>query len=47
MSVIVRSSQNDEMILYCKGAPELIASLAKPEAVPPDFQVTLALTHDD
>ncbi|OWF41075.1 probable cation-transporting ATPase 13A3 [Mizuhopecten yessoensis] len=39
MSVIVSESGKgkDKLMVYCKGAPEMIISLSKPESVPPDF----------
>ncbi|XP_033763962.1 probable cation-transporting ATPase 13A3 isoform X2 [Pecten maximus] len=41
MSVIVSDVKKGNLTLYCKGAPEMIASLSKPESVPPDFHDVL------
>nr|XP_022336548.1 probable cation-transporting ATPase 13A3 isoform X1 [Crassostrea virginica] len=38
MSVITRTLSQDGMELFCKGAPEKIASLCRPESVPQEFQ---------
>ncbi|XP_076085924.1 polyamine-transporting ATPase 13A3-like isoform X2 [Mytilus galloprovincialis] len=42
MSVIVRNLIDDHFELYCKGAPEMIASLCNPQSVPEDFQSKLS-----
>uniref|UniRef100_A0A0B7AE23 Cation-transporting ATPase n=1 Tax=Arion vulgaris TaxID=1028688 RepID=A0A0B7AE23_9EUPU len=41
MSVITRTMGESHMESYCKGAPEKIASLCKPETVPHDFHTVL------
>lgn len=41
MSVITRQLGASNFDLYCKGSPEMIASLSRPETVPPDFQEQL------
>ncbi|KAK7501877.1 hypothetical protein BaRGS_00006963 [Batillaria attramentaria] len=41
MSVITRTIGKDHMDIYCKGAPEKISSLCKPETVPHNFQHVL------
>ncbi|XP_060069309.1 polyamine-transporting ATPase 13A3-like [Ylistrum balloti] len=41
MSVITRRITANNFDLYCKGAPEKIASLSKPETVPSDFHEVL------
>ncbi|BFZ23491.1 hypothetical protein BsWGS_26528 [Bradybaena similaris] len=41
MSVITRTMGESHMEVYCKGAPEKIASLCKPETVPQDFPSVL------
>ncbi|XP_069105854.1 polyamine-transporting ATPase 13A3-like [Argopecten irradians] len=41
MSVIVCEAHKEKLTLYCKGAPEMVASLSKPESVPPDFHDVL------
>ncbi|KAL3862275.1 hypothetical protein ACJMK2_008256, partial [Sinanodonta woodiana] len=41
MSVIVRKLGGKVFELYTKGAPEMVASLCKPETVPSDFQEIL------
>ncbi|ESO89930.1 hypothetical protein LOTGIDRAFT_218380 [Lottia gigantea] len=38
MSVVTRSMSNNYMEVYCKGAPEIVASLCKPSTVPENFQ---------
>lgn len=41
MSVVVRVLGSPNLILFCKGAPETIVSLCKPESVPEEFSVIL------
>ncbi|KAG0418795.1 hypothetical protein HPB47_004586 [Ixodes persulcatus] len=41
MSVVTRRLGSTHFDVFCKGAPETIASLSKPESVPPDFGATL------
>ncbi|KAK0056869.1 cation-transporting ATPase 13A3 [Biomphalaria pfeifferi] len=41
MSVITRTMGENHMDIFCKGAPEKIASLCKPETVPQDFPTVL------
>lgn len=41
MSVIVRVLGEHCLTLYCKGAPETVVSLCKPDSVPEDFHVIL------
>ncbi|BFZ23149.1 hypothetical protein BsWGS_26187 [Bradybaena similaris] len=41
MSVITRTMGEPHMEIYCKGAPEKIASLCRPETVPEDFPTVL------
>ncbi|KAL5014330.1 hypothetical protein ScPMuIL_008600 [Solemya velum] len=41
MSVMTRTLGENHMSLYCKGAPEKIASLCNPNTVPNDFQEIL------
>lgn len=41
MSVIVRALNTDHFTMYCKGSPEKIAEMAKPETLPNDFQSVL------
>ncbi|KAK6177645.1 hypothetical protein SNE40_015705 [Patella caerulea] len=41
MSVITRSLTDNFMEIYCKGAPEKVISLCKPESVPENFQTML------
>lgn len=43
MSVVVRMLGAQNLLLYCKGAPEMIASLCKSDSVPIDFVQVL---HD-
>ncbi|XP_021372586.1 probable cation-transporting ATPase 13A3 isoform X2 [Mizuhopecten yessoensis] len=42
MSVIVRQLQSTNFELYCKGSPEMIASLCRPSTVPDNFQSVLS-----
>lgn len=41
MSVVARRLNGQNFELYTKGAPEMIASLCKPDTVPADFQEKL------
>ncbi|GFN76982.1 cation-transporting ATPase, partial [Plakobranchus ocellatus] len=41
MSVITRTMGEDHMDIHCKGAPEKVASLCRPETVPHDFHSVL------
>lgn len=41
MSVCVRVLGNPNFVLYCKGSPEKIAEMSKPESLPKDFQKVL------
>ncbi|GFS05908.1 cation-transporting ATPase [Elysia marginata] len=41
MSVITRTMGEDHMDIHCKGAPEKVASLCRPESVPHDFHSVL------
>jgi magnesium-transporting ATPase (P-type) len=41
MSVVVKVLHRDYFELYCKGSPEKIAEMCKPETLPKDFQVIL------
>ncbi|XP_012945191.1 probable cation-transporting ATPase 13A3 [Aplysia californica] len=41
MSVVTRVMGEDHMDIYCKGAPEKVASLCRPETVPEDFHSVL------
>ncbi|KAH9508704.1 hypothetical protein Btru_049665, partial [Bulinus truncatus] len=41
MSVITRTMGENHMNIFCKGAPEKIASLCEPETVPQDFHTVL------
>ena len=43
MSVIARKLDGQSFELYTKGAPEMIASLCKPETIPADFQEMLSM----
>ena len=46
MSVVVKSLREDQpenLVLYAKGSPEIIASLSLPESLPTDFNQVLAL----
>ncbi|KAL7637604.1 UNVERIFIED_CONTAM: hypothetical protein RMT77_012333 [Armadillidium vulgare] len=46
MSVITKKLDDPYFILYCKGSPEMIASLSLPETVPEDFhEVLLSYTR--
>ncbi|KAG8225089.1 hypothetical protein J437_LFUL000068 [Ladona fulva] len=37
MSVVTRTLGSSHFDVFCKGSPEMILSLSKPESVPPDF----------
>ena len=41
MSVVVRVLNTSHFVLYCKGSPEKIAEMSKPETLPKDFQSVL------
>lgn len=41
MSVVVKELNDPHYILYCKGSPEKIAEMSKPETLPKDFQNVL------
>ena len=41
MSVVTRTLDSQDFLLYCKGSPEMIASLSIPETLPPDFAAIL------
>lgn len=41
MSVIVQATDDTPCTVFCKGSPEMIASLSKPTSVPDDFQANL------
>ncbi len=41
MSVVVKELNDPHYVLYCKGSPEKIAEMAKPETLPKDFQSVL------
>ena len=41
MSVVVRGVGASHFTVYCKGSPEKIKSIALPETLPVDFDVTL------
>ncbi|KAB7503984.1 putative cation-transporting ATPase, partial [Armadillidium nasatum] len=46
MSVITKKLDDPYFILYCKGSPEMIASLSLPETVPEDFhEILLSYTR--
>ncbi len=38
MSVVVKELNSPNFVLYCKGSPEKVAELSKPETLPKDFQ---------
>ena len=41
MSVVVRKMEDDHFTVFCKGSPEKIIRLARPESVPRDFDRVL------
>ncbi|XP_071454972.1 polyamine-transporting ATPase 13A3-like [Hetaerina americana] len=41
MSVVTRTLGSNHFSVFCKGSPEMILSLSKPESVPPDFGCVL------
>jgi magnesium-transporting ATPase (P-type) len=41
MSVVVRALWESEFRVFCKGAPEAVVSLCKPDEVPKDFSSVL------
>ncbi|KAJ9592422.1 hypothetical protein L9F63_015838, partial [Diploptera punctata] len=41
MSVVTRTLGSQELVVYCKGSPEMIVSLSLPQTVPTDFIPTL------
>ncbi|XP_046388324.1 polyamine-transporting ATPase 13A3-like isoform X2 [Ischnura elegans] len=41
MSVVTRTLGSNHFNVFCKGSPEMILSLSKPETVPPDFGCVL------
>lgn len=43
MSVITRTLNSDQFEIFCKGSPEMIMSLSKPETVPKDILSTLKM----
>lgn len=43
MSVITEIIEGDELIVYMKGAPEMVASFCQPETVPTEFSEVLEL----
>jgi magnesium-transporting ATPase (P-type) len=43
MSVVVRALSRTNFTLYCKGSPEKIAEMCKPETLPKNFQAVLTM----
>lgn len=41
MSVVVRMVRASHFTIFCKGSPEKIKSISKPETLPVDFETTL------
>ncbi|PSN35079.1 putative cation-transporting ATPase 13A3 [Blattella germanica] len=41
MSIVTRTLGSQDFVLYCKGSPEMIVSLSKPETVPVNWATTL------
>lgn len=41
MSVVTKSLAEDNFKLFCKGSPEMVASLSRPETIPDDLFVVL------